>query len=150
MVLSKPRGYLLTTRRSPYLSNFYAEFSTEVNLCRSDDEYGLILRAASSSDYYRFVLDCNGTARVERLLRGVLSLPVAPVANGAIPSGAPSVSRIAVWAQGEDVRFYVNDQYLFSLRDRALGGGSIGFFVRTREDSVISVNFSQLDIYQLN
>ncbi len=150
LVLSKPRGYLLTTRRTPYLSNFYAEVSADVNLCRSQDEYGLILRAASSSDYYRLVLACDGTARVERLLRGVLSLPVPPVVNGAVPSGAPSFSRITVWAQGEDVRFYINEQYLFSLRDRALGGGSIGFFVRTREDSVVSVNFSELDVYQVN
>jgi hypothetical protein len=148
LALSKVRGYLFTTRKSPYLGDFYAEVTVEVNLCRGADEYGLLLRAESATSYYRFVLTCNGSARVERLLRGVLGLLVPPIYNGAVTSGAPSISKIAVWAQDNLIDFYVNDQYLFTMKDTAFPGGSIGFFVRTRGEDPISVNFSQLELYQ--
>ena len=149
LVLSKGNGYIYTLRKSPYLKNFYAEITTEVNLCRSQDEYGMLLRAASNSSYYRFALACNGTAKVERLLRGVLSLSIPPQINGAVPNGSPSISRLAVWAEGKELRFYANEQLLFSLSDRALGAGSIGVFVRTQQDSALSVNFSQLEVYEI-
>ena len=94
------------------------------------------------------LLDFEEVLAVRRK-RGVLGLPVPPIYNGAVTSGAPSVSQIAVWAQDNIIDFYVNDQYLFSMKDSAFVGGSIGFFVRTRGEDPISVNFSQLELYEI-
>lgn len=149
LVVSNEGGYIYTLRKSPYLKDFYAEITADTNLCRGQDEYGLIVRAISNSSYYRFALTCNGTAKVERLLRGVLSLSIPPLITGAVPPCSPSTSRLAVWAQGEQLRFYANDQLLFDLNDRALTAGSIGVFVHAQQDSVLSVSFSDLEIYQV-
>jgi hypothetical protein len=149
LVLSKQGGYLFSLRKSPYVKDFYLEITAETNLCRGQDEYGILVRAASNSSYYRFGLACDGTARVERLLRGILSLSIPPQVNGAVPVGSPSASRLAIWAQGRQIRFYANEQMLFSLNDSSLSAGSIGVFIRAQGDSVLSVNFSQLEIYEI-
>jgi hypothetical protein len=68
----------------------------------------------------------------------------------AIPSVAPSSSRLAVWASGEDIHFFVNDQFIFSIRDTILKQGTLGVFVRTAGEKAVSVNYSDLVIYQVS
>ena len=66
-----------------------------------------------------------------------------------IPVGFPGQSQLAVWALGEEIRFFVNGKYLFSIEDRIIGEGTLGIYVRTTGENPISVNFSQLSIREL-
>jgi hypothetical protein len=142
------KDYILSLRQEPQLSDFYAEITASPSLCRGGDEYGLLVRAASTQDYYRFALTCNGQARVDRIIQNNTTSPQ-PWVDGAVPPGAPSTSRIAVWAVGREMRFFVNDEYVFTINDPLLPQGSLGVFARSVNDNAVTINFSNLIIREV-
>lgn len=141
--------YIFSLRREPTLGDFYAEITASPSLCRGSDEYGLLLRVASTQDYYRFSLSCSGEARLDRVSKGQASSPQPWTISGAIPPGAPSVSRLAVWAVGNEMRFFVNDEYLFTVSDPLLPSGSLGIFARSTSNEAVTVNFSDLVVREV-
>lgn len=149
LVVSKERGYLFSLRQGTSLGDFYAEITASPSICRGADEYGLLLRVSPSLEFFRFGLTCDGRARVDRLLSGLASAPQPPTASGAVPPGGPSVSRLAVWAVGKEMRFYANGEYLFSVRDPSLPSGGLGVFVRAAGEDSVTVNFSDLSVYEV-
>ena len=146
--VSQPPGYLYTMRRGITLDNFYIEITASPSICRGKDEYGLLLRVSPASDFFRFGLNCDGEARLDRYLSGQASSPKPPAPNGVVPPGAPSTSLLAVWAVERDLRFYVNGIFLFSIRDASLPSGGLGLYVRAAGPEEVTVNFSDLKIYE--
>ena len=144
----QPRSYLYSLRSETVLADFYLEITASPSICRGADEYGLMVRVVSSQDFLRFGLNCQGEARLDRISGGQASSPHPPTLSGAVPPGAPSVSRLAVWAYGREIRFYANGQFLFSARDTTLLRGSLGVFARAAGPEAVTVNFSQLTVYE--
>lgn len=148
VAVAQPGGYLFSVRQQPSLTNFYVEITASPSLCRGQDEYGMLLRYAPSKNFYRFSLSCDGQVRLDRFYNGIASSPQPWMLSGAVPPGAPSSSRMAVLAVGKEMRFYVNDQFVFSVNDPAIPTGNLGVFARSAGDTVVTVNFSDLKIYQ--
>ena len=148
LAINQPRGYLYSLRQDTTLSDFYVEITASPSICRGDDEYGLLLRVSPSLNFYRFSLTCFGAVRLDRFLNGQASSPQPPIMSGAVPPGAPSSSRLAVWAMGAEMLFYVNGEYLFAAHDTVLLNGGLGVFARASSEDVVTVNFSQLAVYQ--
>lgn len=149
VAVSEPRGYLYSLRKQPALSDFYAEITASPSICRGADEYGLLLRFSKAQDFYRFSLTCDGQVRLDRFLAGRASSPQPLIFSGAVPPGAPSMSRLAVLAQGKEMRFFVNGEYQFTVRDSSLPNGGLGVFARASGDDAVTVNFSDLSVYNL-
>lgn len=147
--LRQRRAYLISTRTTPRFSDFYAEITAHMHLCRGDDQFGLVLRAGSAN-HYRFVISCDGRARVDRLYQGAFSNVVVWQSNSNLPSMAPGSVRLGVWADGQDLRFFVDDVYLFSVTDTLLFNGTLGAFVYTATDADVSVSFSDLVVWSLD
>jgi hypothetical protein len=143
------KDYILSLREEPQLSDFYAEITASPSMCRGDDEYGLLVRAASSQDYYRLALTCSGKTRLDRIIKNQTTSPQPWVETGAVPPGAPSTSRLAVWAVGKEMRFFVNDEYLFTVNDSLLPRGGLGVFARSVNDNAVTINFSNLIIKEV-
>ncbi|MGE5222735.1 MAG: hypothetical protein ACM3PY_09865 [Omnitrophica WOR_2 bacterium] len=150
VVVSEPKTYLYSVRKTPELSNFYLEITASPNLCQGMDEYGLLLRFSSPGDFYRFSLTCNAQIRLDRIAAGEASSPQTWMISGDVPPGAPSLCRLAVWAQGDELRFFVNDQFQFSVRDPMLKSGNIGVFARSSGNTIESVIFSDLVIKEIH
>jgi hypothetical protein len=148
LALSLPKGYLFSQRAEPVLRDFYLEITASPSICRGEDEYGLLIRMVDSGNFYRFSLTCDGQARVDRVFKGSASSPQPLTLSGAIPPGAPSVSRLAVSAVGREMRFFVNDEYLFSVSDRSMPEGLLGVFIRASGAGAMTVNFSDLVVSQ--
>jgi hypothetical protein len=148
LAVSQPKGYLTSLRQDTSLTDFYLEITASPSICRGEDQYGLLLRLTSEIDYYRFALTCDGRTRLDRLYQGNASSPQAPIYSGAVPPGAPSQSRLAVQAIGKELHFFINGQYQFSVRDATLPKGTIGVFARAAGEDVMTVNFSDLSVYQ--
>jgi hypothetical protein len=146
--VTKPRGYLFSLRQETALGDFYLEVDASPSICRAADEYGLLLRYTSPGSFYRFGLTCRGEGRVDRVVNGAASSAQPPTPHGAIPPGAPSTSRLGVWALGKELRFYVNGAYLFSVRDPVLMVGGLGLYARAASEDSMSVNFSGLEVYE--
>jgi hypothetical protein len=146
--ISQPPGYLYTMRRGTTLDDFYLEITASPSICRGKDEYGVLLRVSPGSDFFRFGLTCAGEARLDRYLAGQASSLHPPAPSGVVPPGAPSSSRLAVWAVQRDLRFYVNSVFVFSIRDASLPTGGLGLYARAAGPEVVTVNFSDLKVYQ--
>ncbi len=156
IALTPEKAYLYTVREEPILDDFYMEVTSNPTLCRGEDEYGILIRFDSPEDYYRFSLSCDGKTRLDKIINGKASSPQPWLSIGAIPSGAPSISRLAVWAEGKEMRFFINDILLFTVTDSMikssnspLAKGKIGLFARSAGEMAVTVNFSNLIVWQL-
>lgn len=150
LALNMADGFLFTTRTEPVLGDFYAEITTSPNLCSPGGEYGVMVRTSFRLDYYRLAITCDGEAKLARVRRGSSQILIPAARFPMIPNAAPSSSRIGVWAKGSEIRFFVNDQYLFSATDKILNQGTFGVFVRSAGEEAISVNFSELVVREID
>ena len=149
LAVTRERGYLTSQRRNTKLSDFYLEITATPTICRGQDEYGLLLRTNGAGNLYRFSLTCDGRARLDRLYQGQASSPQPLQYFGTVPPGAPSQSRLAVQAQGRELSFYANDGFLFMVREPTLPSGGLGVFSRAAGPDVVTVSFSNLQVYEV-
>lgn len=144
LALNQPGAYLYSLRSEPVLSDFYLEITASPSLCRGQDEYGLLLRVSPELEFYRFSLSCDGQTRLDKYFNGKASSPQPWMMSGAVPPGAPSSSRLAVWAWGKEMRFYINEELQFSVQDPSLTAGTIGVFIRSAGENAVTISFSDL------
>ena len=117
IAIVEPGAYLFSTRTEPSFGNFYAEITASPNLCAGLDEYGLLFRVRSIGDFYRYSLSCDGQVRLDRVVGGTAGSPQPWMVSASVPRGAPSSSRLGVWAVGRELRFFINDEFQFSVSD---------------------------------
>jgi hypothetical protein len=142
LAVAEPKGTLASLLARPQLGDFYAEISAAPSLCRGADAYGLLLRAAGSSSFYRWALTCDGQERLERVKNGSLL----PLQADTPRAGPPPPNRLAVWAAGGELRFFIDGIYQFSVRDPVFTSGSLGVFTRAAADTPLTVTFSDLSV----
>lgn len=147
LAIAAPRGYLYSLFSEAVPADFYAEITAAPSLCKDNDTYGLLVRASPNQEYYRFSISCNGEARLDKFYNFTASSPQLPIPSGAIPPGAPSMTRLAVLARGKEISYYANGEFLFTVRDPNLLSGSLGVFARSAGDNAVTVSFSDLQIY---
>ncbi|MFH1635018.1 MAG: hypothetical protein ABIG63_13565 [Chloroflexota bacterium] len=144
LALIQPKGYIFSFRDQPTFDDFYLEITASPNLCTGLDEYGLLLRYNSPSDFYRFSLSCNGQTRLDRIVGGGAASPQPWMPSTSVPSAAPSSSRLGVWVVGQEMHFFINDEFQFAISDRMLARGMIGVFARSAGEMAVTVSFSDL------
>ena len=150
LTLAVPAGsYIFRIRADLVVSNFYAELTASPNLCKGQDEYGLLVRASAVA-YYRLSLICNGTLRLDRVSNNSHQILQPATPSGDVPTGAPGEVRMGVWAVGSDLRFFLNGRYQFSVNDKNYLIGTIGVFAHSVADTPVAVTFSNLTVYDVN
>ncbi len=149
IAIGETNATLSTFREEPQLTNFYLEITASPSMCRGLDEYGVLIRVSSSMDFYRFSLSCDGQVRLDRVINGQASSPQPWMLSGAVPPGAPSHAKLGIAAVDSKLDFYVNDEYQFSVKDPSLPSGGIGLFARSTNKMAVTVNFTNLVIYQI-
>jgi len=141
---------MLSLRGEPVVGDFYAEASVDLSLCSGKDEYGMLVRAGSNADFYRYVVNCSGQVRLERVRAGV-SYPLLDwLTSGDAPTGAPAQVKLGVRAAGRELRVYLNDHYQFSQSDPVFSSGTIGFFILSSGKTPVTVSFSDLSVYSVS
>ena len=108
---------IASLRDQPSAGDFYAEATANISLCSSKDQYGMLFRASGDGDYYRFVLNCNGQERLERVRGGVTYPLLGWLSSNDIPNGAPAQIKLGVWAVGREIRLFLNNTFQFSMTD---------------------------------
>lgn len=149
LAIAQPRLYLYTLRQRPQLAAFYLELIAWPNLCRGEDEYGVLFRVTPQLDFYRLALTCNGQLRLDRFYQGKASVPFPKTFSGAVPPGAPSSVPIAIWASQKEITVFINDQFQFTLQESVIPAGAVGLFARSVASAAVTVNFSDLKVYEV-
>ncbi|HSR46546.1 MAG TPA: hypothetical protein VLL77_01040 [Anaerolineales bacterium] len=144
LAIRAPRVYHFTRRLPPGATDFYAEIDVFTEVCSPGDEFGLMVRNNSLGEHYRFVIGCDGTARISRALEtGSRALTLWTASPAVIP-GAPSINRLGVWANGLDLKLLVNGTEVIAARDSALAQGSFGVVARAGPAGQVAVSFDNL------
>jgi hypothetical protein len=136
---------LVSLRSDLTLNDFYLEMDVSPTLCHGTDQYGLLLRAQSEEDFYRWIITCEGQMRLERVKAGTPAV----MQNWIGGASQPGSTRLGVWASGREMNFYVNGAYQFTVRDPVFPGGSLGVFSRSSGEKALTVSFSNLKVYAL-
>jgi hypothetical protein len=134
-------------RSQPVLADFYAEATVKLSLCGDKDQFGMLFRAAFGTNYYRFVVSCDGQTRLERMVSGSLVPLNTWLSSGDAPIAAPAEVKLGVWAAGSEMRFFLNDHLQFTFRDTALHNGTLGFYIFANGVAPITASFSGLSVY---
>jgi hypothetical protein len=149
IAIAEPGGYDYSVRKEPPLGDFHIEITTSATLCMGEDQYGLLLRMSSPGSFYRYALSCDGRVRLDKVVHGTATSPQPWLQNNSLPPGAPLPARLGVRLQGEEMLFFVNDQYQFTVKDPAIQIGNIGVFARSLGENAVTVNFSELIVRQV-
>jgi hypothetical protein len=70
--------------------------------------------------------------------------------SSVIPVGPSGTVRLGVWVVGREMRFFINDQFHFTVSDPMIPSGGIGVFARSAGETALTVNFSDLAVYEVN
>jgi hypothetical protein len=149
LAVSQPKAALLSLSKVSLPENYYLEITVDLSLCKGGDAYGLLLRASSPTDYYRYAISCTGQLRLERVKNSQLAIVQDWTPAGQIPPGSPLLLKLGVWAAGSQMRFFINNEYQFGASDPVFTGGVLGVFARSAGDTPVTVSFSDLHLYGL-
>lgn len=150
LAVQAQKGMLVSLRNSTNLSDFYLELTSSLSLCRGPDNYGLLVRATSVQDYYRFLITCDGQIRLERVKNGKTAVLQEWMYSGQVPPGSPLVLKLGVWVVKTNLRFFINDVYQFSASDTILSNGSVGVYARSNGITPVTVSFSDLVVHAIH
>ena len=150
LAVRSPRRYQSANRESPAIADFYVEVDVLTKLCNPGDEFGLTVRGNPLGEHYRLLIGCDGTARISRVLQDGSRALTLRVETPAIVPGAPAVNRIAVWANGLDLKLFVNGDEVVAARDAALGEGTFGLIARAGPGGQVAVAFDNLVVRGLS
>jgi hypothetical protein len=146
LAVRTPGAYHLARRAQPDAEDFYAAVDTYPQVCNPQDEYGLTVRTDALGEYYRFMIGCDGTARISRVLEDGSRALTLRIPSLAIIAGAPTHNRLEVWAEGLDLKLAVNGTEVASVRDAALRRGTFGLLARAGQGGQITVSFDNLSV----
>jgi hypothetical protein len=149
IAIIQPKVYISSSRSEPVFDNFYAEITTSPSLCVGLDEYGMLFRMRSTGDFYRYSLSCDGQVRLDRVVGGTAGSPQPWIESASVPRGAPSISRLGIWAVDRELRFFINDEFQFAVNDPYHSSGYFGVFTRSADDNAVTIGFSDLKVYQV-
>lgn len=146
IAIAEPKAILTTLRSEPSFGDFYASVTANANLCKDQDSYGIVVRADSSYNAYRFTANCSGSVRMERVRNGQVLAVQDWTRSGQVFPGSPMQIRLGVWAVGKEMRFFINDVYQFSVTDPVWSSGKIGVFARSGGDTPVTISFTDLEV----
>jgi hypothetical protein len=146
LAINIPPATLYSLQNGLLLKDFYAEMTVSVNRCSGADAYGMLFRAASQAYAYRFVLNCTGQARVDRIRGGTVNPLQNWLPSGYVPPGAPGEVKMGVWAAGAEMRFFLNGRYQFTVIDPVFKNGTLGAFASASSAEGMNISFSNLTV----
>jgi hypothetical protein len=119
------------------------------SLCRGQDVFGVLVRATSNYNYYRFLVSCNGQLRAERVKNGVNVVIQDWFPTGQIMPGSSQPLQLGVMGLKSEFRVFVNDVFQYYVRDPSWTGGGVGVYAHSAADTPLTVNFSDLKVWSL-
>jgi hypothetical protein len=130
--------------------DFHAEVNTALaNRCASGDRYGLMFRVQDASNYYAFVIDCDGQYRFLRYVSGAATPLLDWTATPVIERGTQSANTLAVTARGEMFEFAINGSRLATASDGLFAGGRFGLLVGANATRDFTVVFDNLTVNEM-
>ena len=126
LAVKQARMSLISMRSASALTDFYLQITMTPSLCRGQDVFGVLVRATSNYNYYRFLVSCNGQLRAERVKNGVMVVIQDWLPTGQIMPGSSQPLQLGVMGLKSEFRVFVNDIFQYYVRDPSWTGGGGG------------------------
>ena len=133
---------------APTFSNF--AFQVQMTITQGD-EGGIIFRADPvNSKFYLFRISQNGAYDLYLYVdnQGTHAKNLLSNSSTLIKQGQNQTNTITVVAQGSNIFFYINGQYLDNVSNNTFSSGKIGVFGESNTNST-DVAFSNAQVWQL-
>jgi len=131
----------------------YLEAIFDVEECRNDDQYGLVVRAPdyeSGTGYY-FHITCDGHYDLRRWSKDDSSMLLGMPLSEKIHKGPNQTNILGVWVKVPIIRLYVNNNLLEEINDSTLiNNGHFGLFINARQTPGFTVNMDEISYWTLN
>lgn len=128
-------------------SSFYLELTIDALMCSDADQYGLILWRNSASGTFRVWFNCQGEVMVDRQLGANIGRLLTWQVARKLQPGSPASNRIAVWAEGGQLKVFANGVEQFSLQTRSDLSGALGVIAQGAGSNATTFSISNLVIY---
>ena len=135
----------------PDLEDFYLEavFKTG-DECVGLDRYGLLVRSPEPNKGYVFNVACNGQFRIYEWNGSQYNQLHAWTTSPAIKTGPEQTNKVGVWAEGNDIRLYVNGVLVAELEVDIYDEGRFGLLVGSTNTSNFDVYVDQISYWILD
>ena len=134
----------------PQMGNYYMSLDVCLSLCSwNKDWYGIAFRVENSENQYRWLFNCLGQSRIERLYRGRIYVMEDWDNNDIIKPAAPQKFSIGIAAEGSELSFYVNDKLLKTVEEPTFTTGGYGFVASSDGYSPLTVSFSNFKLTEI-
>ncbi|NIM95121.1 MAG: hypothetical protein GTO18_15600 [Anaerolineales bacterium] len=134
-------GFRYSLSPADPLDNFFLEVVIQPLVCQPGDEYGIMYRVNESLEHYRFTLDCDGEARVTRVMNDGAVYLIPKTDTYAAYPGPMAGNTLGVWGRGDQFRFWINGMEVFEASDTLINGGGFGLFARLDKGDQTTVSF---------
>lgn len=134
----------------PQMGDYYLSMNVSLSLCtNANDWYGVAFRIQDSDNTYRWLFNCLGQTRVDRVYHGRVYLIEDWDINGAIKPAAPQKFSIGIAAEGSSLRFYANNTLLTETEDTIFTTGGYGLLASSVGYSPLTVSFSDFKLTEI-
>jgi hypothetical protein len=151
LAVAAPEGFAWTSAGASLVDGVHEVMASQ-QAGPLDGGYGLLLRAdPGAGAFYVLEISGDGYIWIGRCEDSCATLTTLVgdgwFAHEAVNQGLGATNWLRVVADGEQLRFYVNDQHVGSVVDRSLGGGDVGLFVETLGEGGVAVAFDDLRVH---
>lgn len=151
LAVKTAQGNLIALRQNTLLNNFYLETTVKrVAFCNENDQIGILFRAQDSLNFYRVMINCQGTVALQQMVGGTPTMLVDWKPSSQVTSGLWMPFKIGIWTYGNSIRVYLNDQFFLEDSRDTFASGGIGFSAKAAGDTPLTVSFSDLTVYQVD
>lgn len=134
----------------PQMGDYYMSMDIDLSICAwNQDWYAVAFRVENSENQYRWVFNCMGQSRVERVYRGRIYVIEDWDINGVIKPSAPQKFSIGIAALGPKLQFFANNRLLFDVEDTIFTTGGYGLVASSYGYSPLTVSFSNFKLTEI-
>ena len=136
----------------PHISDFYLEATFTTQNCNGADEYGLTFRKPEFSDRsgYYFLVSCDGKFNLMRWTDSGSKLLGDWTVSDSLTQGPAAENTLGVWAEGNTIKLYANDDFLAEFSDDSgLGAGYFGLFSNALQSTGMLIKMDEITYWNL-
>ena len=150
LALQNSKNSIASYSSLPQMGDYYLSMNVSLSLCaNANDWYGIAFRIQDSDNTYRWLFNCLGQTRVDRVYHGRVYLISDWDINGAIKPAAPQKFSVGIAAVGSSLRFYANNTLLTEEEDTIFTTGGYGLLASSEGLSPLTVSFSDFKLTEI-
>jgi hypothetical protein len=148
LAVKKEKGMLAVMRSETLPDDYYLEMTAEVRMCRGEDVIGVLFRAPNDQAGYRLMIGCDGRIALQQVIGGSPHPIVDWMNSHTLQPGLPFPIKIGILASGKTIRIFLNQVQQIEVNTDLFREGGLAVYARSIGDTPLTVNFSEIKIYQ--